>query len=421
MSEKIVRFARDRAWFGVILGLGLMAGMAHAQEVRLSGLLDLAMTRHPTILQARSQAQAAGFDLDSAKWGRFPTLSTELRSDSTYTQSVAKVEQPLWAGGRIEGRIAVGQSNFESANANVRDAQLNALSQVAGAFFESVRLKSRLQRAAENVLEHQRLLGMIERRIAAQVSPPADGTLAQARLQQAMTEQLQMQRQLETNFNNLVQWAGPIKGELTPPAQVAYARQEAVSQAVEMARQASGQRSKLLAQIESARAQIEVAQAQALPTVVAGLQHILSGPMPYGMDRNRGYVGLQFQPGAGLSAISGIKSAQAKKDGAEHDLQTFERTLESNVSTLYGEIDVLQSQLGPARLLSAETAELVDSYLRQYQVGRKNWLDVLNALREKTQALYNHIDVQNTLMLSQVRLLLLTGQLDGQNVSVIHE
>ena len=143
--------------------------------------------------------------------------------------------------------------------------------------------------------------------------------------------------------------------------------------------------------------------------------------MPYGMDRNRGYVGLQFQPGAGLSAISGIKSAQAKKDAAEHDLQTFERTLESNVSTLYGEIDVLQSQLGPARLLSAETAELVDSYLRQYQVGRKNWLDVLNALREKTQALYNHIDVQNTLMLSQVRLLLLTGQLDGQNVSVIHE
>lgn len=403
------------------LALYWFASITMAQEVRLSSLLDLAMTRHPTILQARSQAQAAGFELDAAKWGRFPTLSSELRSDNTYTQSIAKVEQPLWAGGRIEGRIALGESNLKVASGALRDAELTALAQVASAFFESVRLRARLQKAEDNVQEHRRLLEMIQRRIASEVSPVADGTLAQARLQQALTEQLQIQRQLETNVNTLVQWAGPIQGALTPPSRIGYVRADSVGLAVEQARQASAQRSKLLAQIESAQAQVQIAQAQIMPTVVAGVQHIFSGPMPFGMDRSRGYVGLQFAPGAGLSAAAGIRTAQAKKDAAEQDLQTLERNLESQVSTLYGEIEVLQSQLVPARLLSKETSELVDSYLRQYQVGRKNWLDVLNAQREKTQALYNHIDVHNSLMLSQVRLLILTGKLDGQNVAVIHE
>lgn len=415
-------------WLGV---LWLLSAGVHAQtpgqvqlptqEARLTPLLGLAMTQHPSVMQARSQAQAADFDLKAAQWGRYPTLSSELRSDSTYTQSVARLEQPLWAGGRIEGRIAQSQSNVRAAQASVSEAQLNALTQVATAFFESVRLQARIRLADDNVQEHQRLLDMIQRRIASEVSPTADGTLAQARLQQALTERLQMQRQLESNLNALSQWAGPVSGRLTAPARVSYVRAPSVAQAVEQAKEASAQRRRVLAQIESAQGQIQVARAQNLPTVVAGVQHIFAGPMPFGMDRDRGYLALQFQPGAGLSALAGVQSALARKESAEQELLTLERSLENQVSTLYAEIDVLQNQLAPARTLSNETAELVDSYLRQYQVGRKNWLDVLNALREKTQALYNLIDVQSTLTLSQVRLLLLTGQLDGQNVSLIHE
>jgi len=401
--------------------LWTLSSVVMAQEARLSGLLELAMTRYPTILQARSQAQAAGYELDAAKWGRFPALSSELRSDSTYSQSIAKLEQPLWAGGRIEGRIALGESNLRAASDALREAEHTALAQVASAFFESVRLQLRLQKAEENIQEHSRLLEMIQRRIASQVSPLADGILAQARLQQALTEKFQIQRQLETAFNTLVQWAGPVQESLVPPKRIAYVRFASVRLAVDQAIQVSAQRRKLLAQVESAQAQIQLARAQLMPTVVAGVQHILSGPMPFGMDRNRAYLGMQFTPGAGLSAASGVKSAQAKMEAAEQDLQILERNLESQISTLYGEIEVLQSQLNPAQLLSQETSELVDSYLRQYQVGRKNWLDVLNAQREKTQALYNQIDVQNTLMLSQVRLLILTGQLDGQNNSLIHE
>ena len=406
----------------VLAGLwGCVGSSMAAPEVRLTGLLELAMVQHPTILQSRSQAQAAGYDLAAAKWGRFPTLSSELRSDSTYTQSIAKLEQPLWAGGRIDGRVDQGEANLRAAEAAVREAELNALTQVSTSFFEVLRLSSRLQTAEENVQEHQRLYDMIARRQQAQISPQADVTLAQARLQQAITERLQIQRQLETTRNSLTQWAGPIDGQPVAPGQVRYVRTPATQDLVDRVLQASAQRTKLQAQIESAEAQIRVAQAQGLPTVVAGVQRIVSGPNPYNMDRNHSYVGVQYQPGAGLSALSGISAALARKEASERELQALDRSLENQAKSLYSDIDVLQAQLQPAQDLLAGTSDLVDSYLRQYQIGRKNWLDVLNALREKTQAHYNLADVRFTLQQSQVRMLLLSGDLSGQNTTVIHE
>ena len=389
--------------------------------VRLSALFDLAMARHPTILQARSQAQAAGFDLDAAKWGRFPTVSSDVRSDSQWAQSVARIEQPLWAGGRIDGRIAQGEAGVRMAQAGVRDAELTALTQVGTAFFEWLRLDARLISAQLNVQEHQKLLDLIGRRVKSEISPPADATLAQARLQQAVAERLQIQRQLDTTTHALVQWAGALDGRPTAPRRIPYARLASDAELVQQVLEASAQRQKLQAQMESAQAQIGLAQAQGLPTVVAGYQHILSGPT-YGLpDRGRAYVGLQFQPGAGLSAVSGIQAALAKKDAAEQELQVLERNLASQARTLYSDIDALQAQMGPAIELLEGTNDLVDSYLRQYQIGRKNWLDVLNAQREKTQAQYNLADVRYALQQSQVKLLLLTGELQGKPQSGLHE
>lgn len=406
---------------GFTLVLGLAFGMAHAQDVRLSNLLELAMLRHPTILQARNQAKASGFDLEAAKWGRFPTVTSDIRSDTSYVQSVAKLEQPLWTGGRIEGRIELGQANLRAAEASIQEAELNALSQVGSTFFDVLRLSKRFQTARDNVQEHQQLLELINRRVQAQISPPADLTLAQARLQQALTEQLQIQRQQESAKFSLSQWVGPIGGALTEPAHIHYQRALSDASVVEQAQKISGQRRRLQSQIESAQAQMQVAKAQGLPTVVAGYQYITAGPMALGLDRGSSYIGLQFQPGAGLSALSSIQSAISKKEAAEQELAALDRTLESQAKTLYNDIDALSAQLEPAKALQNDTTELVDSYLRQYQIGRKNWLDVLNALREKTQADYNVTDVRYGLLQSQVKLLLLTGELGGQKTTVIHE
>jgi adhesin transport system outer membrane protein len=59
--------------------------------------------------------------------------------------------------------------------------------------------------------------------------------------------------------------------------------------------------------------------------------------------------------------------------------------------------------------------------LRQYQIGKKNWLDVLNAVRESSQAAYSAVDVSNNKDALQLRLMLLTGQLSAHNLAALHD
>lgn len=412
-------------WFIMAVGiLGVAASLgasAQTQPLRLTDLLQKAVTQHPSVFQARSQLKAQGFELDAANWGRYPVLTSEVRSDSQFAQSVAKLEQPIWAGGRIDGRIELGQANVRVGQAALQEAELNALSQVGGGFFEMLRLAARLQTSDDNVKEHQRLVDMISRRVGAQISPEADVTLAMARLQQARSEQLQMSRQLESTRNQLSQWVGPVVGLPTAPQKIAYRAVVDPQQVVDLALEYSAQRQKLQAQIAAATAQIGLARSQTMPTVVAGYQYVLSGPLFTSPDRGRAYVGLQFQPGAGLSALAGIQSAVSRQEASEQEMRVFELSLRSQVLTLYNDIENLQSQLTPAQALEAATGELMASVLRQYQIGKKNWLDVLNAQRERTQAGFNLADVRFSLLQSQLRLLILTGAVRAQNTSLIHE
>ena len=409
-------------WHILILGLTWNHFVwAQAPTFRLTDLLQKALTSHPTIYQARDQVSAAGHELDAAKWGRFPALTSELRSDNQYTQSVAKLEQPLWAGGRIDGRIDLVQSNVQVAEAGVREAELTALNQVGFAFFELVRLRARQVAASANVQEHQRLLDLITRPAEAQISPEADVTLANARWQQARSEQLQISRQFESTRHNLSQWVGPLEGQPLAPRALAYSRSPMPEATVIAAQSFSPLRQKLLSQITSAQAQIDLAKAQSLPTVVAGYQHVVSGPLFLSPDRGRAYIGLQYQPGAGLSSLAGLRSAVSRKDAAERELQTHDMNLQAQVMTLYHEIDNLNEQISPALALELATADLMESTLRQYQIGRKNWLDVLNSQREKTQAAYNLADVQSSLLQSQLKLMLLTQDVQTDKASLIHE
>ena len=77
-------------------------------------------------------------------------------------------------------------------------------------------------------------------------------------------------------------------------------------------------------------------------------------------------------------------------------------------------------QLEPIRLLLQGSEEIMASYLRQFQVGRKNWLDVLNAQREKSQASYSLTDIESPLKLLRVKLLVLMGKVNHEQVELVN-
>lgn len=406
----------------VALAALLLALVPHAQarNWNLIDVLQVARRHHPSVKLRQSELQVANTELQTARWGRYPSLSTEIQAAKGANQSLARVQQPLWTGGRLSGQIAQAEANVGASTANVSEAQQSIVLDAGQAFFESLRFMARLEAAQANVVEHQRLLDVIERRVKAEVSPATDATQASARLQQAISERLQFERQLEALRSSLQQLVGAPVETLTMPRAVALS-DWSLDRWQEAAWAHSPQRQRLQAQIEAAQAQIDTARSTLKPQVSVGYDLKL-GRLTQGEDRGRVFLGVSLQTGAGLSSLSAIDTAVARQQATRDALEQHQRELAQTIRSSWNELGSLSAQLAPARALMGASDEVVESYLRQFQVGRKTWLDVLNAQREMTNARYTLADIEAPLLLAKLRLMVLTGQLQPDNMAqTIHD
>jgi adhesin transport system outer membrane protein len=424
-----MHFKKMMLWFGFRLGclLGLFlpffapssyASTLSLDAVTLTTVLREAVTQHPDIRSRRDDQKAAVDRLDAARWGRFPGLSAGVETRSGGLQSVLRLEQPVWNGGRISSQIDASQADLGVAGATLSETQLDVLLRSAGAFFDILRLESRLKTALANEAEHLRLLETIQRRVAAEVSPLTDETQAAARWRQAITERIRTTQQIDTARFLLAQLVGRPVAELLPPTPINMDRWSE-STLLDAAMRISPERRRLVAQVDAAEAQIGLAKSQIMPSVVAGYQ-VRLGTLPFGEDRGRAYLAVQVQTGGGLSSLANVRAAVSKKTAAVEAIEAHDRRLTQSVRTSWAESLALKEQVEPVRNLLIGSEEIVASYLRQFQVGRKNWLDVLNAQREKAQAGYSFSDLEYPLMLSNVRLLLLAGRWDSTTLSLTH-
>ncbi|MEN9761208.1 MAG: hypothetical protein RI906_1034 [Pseudomonadota bacterium] len=396
--------------------VGRASGVStRGRQDTLSSVLRAAVVSHPTIKAREGDWQAAGFELEGAQWGWFPTVSAEAQADSSRPQTALRVQQPLWSGGRIESQIDVAGASRDAAQAAVREAEQSILLQTATAFFEVLRLEARLDTARRNEDEHRKLLEMIQRRVRAEVSPQADETLAAARLQQAVSERIQFMRGSDSARVTLEQFTGEVVGQLVAPERLAPFVDRVEQMLLERARAVSPERERLQRQLDVAKGQINLSRANTRPQFFAALQQQV-GPLEFGQERTRAFVGVEFRPGPGLSSLSAIQAASARLLSAEEALAAHDRTLVQQVRAALTEFEALQLQLDPARQLEQATDEVVASYLRQYQIGRKNWLDVLNAQREVSQARYALSDILFGIQSAQVRLLLLSGRVGARSL-----
>ena len=379
----------------------------------LVDILRAAVRDNPEILIRANEFDAAGFALDAAKWNRFPALSGEGRAlqDDT-SQLLVNIEQPLWTGGRITGQIDSASAARDASGSALQEVQQDVLLQASGAFFEILRLERRVEIAKLNEAEHVRLLEAIQRRVSAEISGSADETQASTRMRNAMTERLQLERQLQAARSDLERLINRSVFDVRSPAAVGLGGWTLQS-AQEAARAYSPTRRRLQAEVEVADAEIKLSKAEIMPNVVLGYQSVVGDLQP-GQERDNAYIGLKAETGAGLSKYSAQRAATARRQAARSAIDANARDLNRQMQIIWSEIQTLESQLAPARASAQGTDEIVDSYLRQFQVGKKSWLDVLNAQREKTQAHYAVADTEFPLMAAKLRRLILVGQVTAE-------
>ncbi len=389
-----------------------LAANTWAATLTFDQALQATLASHPLVEGRRSAQAAAKAEQEGAEWQRYPTPSVEANTASAgQNASVFRLDQPVWSGGRITAGIDAAVSRLDAANAAISETRQELALRVNAASSEALRLRARQIHAQASVGEHEKLLAMIRRRVLQEVSPIADQRLAESRLYSTVNELSVTVQGVQNALTQLGQLTGQTVTDIEPKSFSDAARPDGLpadlAQAIERALAHSPVLRRLGFEAKAADADIDSKRSAYMPQVSLRLESSQGS-----VSDNRLMLVLQAQPGAGLSARSGVNAALARREASRQAEETARRDIRQQVTLDWNEWTAARSRVENAEQVRTTSAEVSESYARQYTAGRKTWLDVLNAVREATQAELTLADAKSQMQAAALRLKVQTGELD---------
>lgn len=368
---------------------------------------------HPRIQGKKQELDAANEKLNTSKWLRYPSLSiissagqNSVGSQGRTAVTTLRVEQPLWAGGRISSSIDANKARLQSSIFGLNEMEQDILIKTSAAFCSLIKMQEKIEASNENVEEHKRLLALIQRKARNEVSPMVEIILAKTRLEQAQYENIQLVTQATNLKSELEALIGQPFKSLSNP-KVSLSLPNDLDQAISLTIASSPTLKRLESDVDASSSDIEVAKASLWPQLSARSDSMYGGVT----EGTISYLALTYAPGSGLSSLSATNEAKAKKEVAESLIKSTALDLSNKVRADWNQY---YAELKQAEVLNnlVETSQgIYDSYLRQYTVGKKTWIEVLNAKKEATQARYLFAESQWNSFMAGVRLQISTGMI----------
>jgi outer membrane protein, heavy metal efflux system len=357
--------------------LWVAANTAQAQTLTLDSALQNAFANHPDLA-------AAQWDIDIAEGGRQqaalipnPVLSVDAEDTRRDTRTTSvKLSQTLELGGKRGARIDVATRAQDAAALTLEQRRNTLRADVIDSYYGALRAQERLDLAQRSLKLAERGLVVANGRVTAGKTSPVEATRAQVQVSQIRLEFNRAQMGLNDAYRRLAASTGSavvdFQGVATqklplPPAAQLLARLEQTAE-LRLAE----------LQILHSEASVGLEKAQRIPDldVSIGSQYDagarervnlvgLSMPLPL-FNRNQGNV---------LAASRRADQARDLRNATELRLRTETRQALDLWQTADSEVRTFNQQILPA----AQSA--VDSATRGFEMGKFNFLDVLDAQR----------------------------------------
>ena len=365
------------------------------------------LSGHPVIQGKRSAQVAAQADQKGAEWLRYPTPSIEASTQGNGNNNgLLRLDQPLWSGGRITASIDAAGSRVGAADASIDESTLDLSLRVIAAYSEALRQQAKMQHAQAGVDEHEKLLAMIRRRVEGEVSSQTDQRLAESRLYQAVNDLALIKQAYRNAIAQLGQLCGCDAGTISERGVSAKLDAKNLDDVLAQALAYSPTLRRMKLEEEAADADIAVKRSVYSPQLSLRLEKSTGD-----IQTSRALLVLQAQPGAGLSAVSGVDAAIARREAARMAREAAERDARDRATLDWNEWQSASLRYENSMLSRTMSTLVFESYARQYAIGRKSWIEVMNAVREASQAEFTLEDARSQMIAASLRLRAQTGKL----------
>lgn len=385
---------------GVVILGSLFSSCASA--LTLSELISISISHYPSIKSSENLRGAAEADADGAWQNFLPTPSVNVNSKN----GTAALQQPMWWFSGVEKpTYRAAKSRAVGAQAGVFEARDEVSLRVLNAYGAWLNADERIEVARRDIQYFDDLLEQIGRRVSSGASASVERDLVVSRRLASQgilaTSQAGKQAALET----LSQLTGDTLFDdvlLSDKTGAPVLPEQASLLEESLARNPTLQR--LEAESKALGSDIQARRETLKPQLYVRAEHTWDDR--YGNDQAV-HVGVQWAPGAGLSGLSAVRAAGRRMSAAQEAEESARRQINEEVASTYAQYQGNRERLG-LQVKSLQTLIAIrDSYLRQFMAGRRQWQEVMNAVRDVSDARYSIADIRASLLISGYQVLLL--------------
>lgn len=400
-------------------------------SVTLSAAVARAVVYFPQVRSEIANRRAIGETVNQARAQYFPSVDATIgqgpeRSNNVSTRAAGR-ETTLQ---RTETELTVSQLLFDTgatstllkrqeARADGADRQVANTAETVGfraaqAYFEVQRLRALVAIAGQNVAAHERTLNQVTMLVEAGAGRSSDARQTAARLALARSSVIQLQGQLEQGeaaYRHLVgQLPGALERVTIPVEKLPGSYRQASEEAV--ASHPAVRAAEL--DLEAAIADRDNARSRLGPRITLELgmtqNRDLDGVRGLSADRTA-VVRLRQNLYRGGSDDARIRETEARRDEAQAFIDRAKNDVERDVRQAWDNLAADRDRLPQLRLHAQASAEVLEAYKSQFQIGQRSLLDVLNAENELFTSRSNELSGEFSLLTSAFKLLSSMGRL----------
>lgn len=422
----------------VALALPLaLAGVPGADAVTLEEAVRAAIKTNPDIGAVVENRRAVDFELSQARAGFLPTFDLnassgkefvnnsttrgrQLDGDDSRTTSLPTttfgftIRQLLFDGFDTLSQVERQEARVRSAARRVRETGEFISQDAAEAYLESLRQRELIRISEQNVRAHEVFLELVRARVAGGAAGRAEEEQAQQRLagaRDAVTQADGLRRDADARYRRIV---GEEPIEMSRPVVPVGALPTTVNQAIELAIQFNPT-------VRVSRSDIEVAEAE-LKQTKSSYWPQLSFEVTGNTNRNSGGTRGQdstvsallvmnynlYRGGADIARRSEFLARLAE---ARQRLAQSQRATDENTRVAWNALENIRDRIKQLEAIVKANQAIRDSFKKEFDVGRRDLLDLLNAENDYFQAKGTLVSNQFVEMLGVYRLLGATGLL----------
>jgi adhesin transport system outer membrane protein len=417
-----------------VLGLVFLSVAATVEAASLRDAVQTALASNPDVLEVAHARLARLEELQQARGGYYPSVDLTAGYGYEYTddpgtrgrglddgeelwrqEAGIRAQQMLFDGFATHSEVARQTARVSSVDYRLQDAAQSTAVAAAAAYLDVLRYQEEVRLAEENLQVHQRILDQIRMRSDAGVGRRADLDQIRAREALAQTNVIAAQANLRdavTTYNRVI---GEDPGsELTMPALDSVRMPASLETALQDALDNHPALSQAEADVAAANAQREAARSAMYPRVdleLAGNHNADIDGTPGRADDYSVMLRMRYNLFSGGSDQARLRQTAHQVDEAKQVLDRSRRQVEEALRLAWAAFEATNRQLTLVEQQVKFGEATRDAYAKQFNIGQRTLLDLLNTENELFQARQTLAATRAELMAAKYRVLEATGGL----------